>query len=61
MERIKGRIIKEEHEDNLENLNTFTDKLAQSIALAMYRDRELIERMERREQSGREYRAGSYA
>lgn len=50
---IKGRIIKEEHEDNLENLNTFTDKLAQSIALAMYRDRELIERMERREESGK--------
>ena len=53
MERIKGRIIKEEYEDNLENLNTFTDKLAQSIALAMYRDREMIERMERREESGK--------
>ena len=52
MERIKGRIIKEECENNLENLNTFADKLAQSIALAMYRDRELIERMERREESG---------
>ena len=53
MERIKGRIIKEEYEDNLENLNTFTDKLAQSIALALYRDREMIERMERREESGK--------
>ena len=53
MERIKGRIIKEECENNLENLNTFTDKIAQSIALAMYRDRELIERMERRERSGK--------